>query len=337
MPSARLGAGEIDLPDAGEMVLPNKNAHTSTANPSSALQARSNQLNFSTCNMIQKSTVQLLRFPFSFFLMPVYLFALTQLDHIAWPSALLVFVLLHLLVYPASNGYNSYMDRDETPIGGVQHPLQPTRQLFYVSVLMDVMALVASVLISLYFSFGLLLYIVASRAYSYRGIRLKKYPIIGFFTVIIFQGACTFWLVYHGSSEIVHTEFPVPEMLAASFLIGGFYPLTQIYQHQADKADGVYTLSYLLGYRGTFIFCACAYILAMLFLGYSFFSSGLVIQFFVLTLFFLPTLLYFLWWASRVWKNEEAADFKHTMRMNVIASSCTNLGFLTVLILNHFE
>lgn len=287
--------------------------------------------------MIQKSTVQLLRFHFSFFLLPVYLFALTQLVHINWTRAALVFVILHLLVYPASNGYNSYMDRDETPIGGVQHPLQPTRQLFYFTLLLDVVAIAASLFISLYFTAGLLLYILASRAYSYRGIRLKKYPVAGYLTVLIFQGACTFWLVYHGSSETLRTNFPVSGMLAAAFLIGGFYPLTQIYQHQADKADGVETLSYLLGYRGTFVFCAAVYSLAMILLGYTFFSSLLFVQFFVLLIFFLPILVYFLWWATRVWKDTGAADFKHTMRMNVLASVCTNLGFLTTLILNHFE
>ena len=44
------------------------------------------------------------------------------------------------------------------------------------------------------------LYIGASKAYSYRGIRLKKFPVIGYLTVIIFQGALTFWLVYYGSN-----------------------------------------------------------------------------------------------------------------------------------------
>jgi 1,4-dihydroxy-2-naphthoate octaprenyltransferase len=202
---------------------------------------------------------------------------------------------------------------------------------------MDLTALAASLFVSIYFSFGLLLYILASRAYSYRGIRLKKYPIVGFLTVLLFQGACTFWLVYHGCSEALRTSIPLSGMMAASLLIGGFYPLTQIYQHQTDKADGVHTLSYLLGYKGTFIFCAVVYSMAMLFLGYTFLSSLLFMQFFVLSFFFLPILTYFLWWASRVWKDIGAADFKHTMRMNVLASACTNLGFLTVLILNHFE
>ena len=88
--------------------------------------------------MLQKSTIQLLRFHFSFFLMPVYWFALSQVPAISWPRALLVFLILHLLVYPASNGYNSYMDRDETAIGGLEKPMQPTRQLFYTTVFMDI-------------------------------------------------------------------------------------------------------------------------------------------------------------------------------------------------------
>ena len=160
--------------------------------------------------------------------MPVYWYALSQTANINRAHALLIFILLHLLVYPASNGYNSYMDRDTESVGGIKNPMQPTRQLFYVSVLFDVMALAASTLISKYFLIGLLAYILASRAYSYRGIRLKKYPIIGYITVIIFQGAVTFFLVIHGCSVEKTLNVPWMGILAASLLIGGFYPLTQI-------------------------------------------------------------------------------------------------------------
>jgi 1,4-dihydroxy-2-naphthoate octaprenyltransferase len=269
--------------------------------------------------------------------MPVYWFALTQLVNINWWRAILVFLILHVLVYPASNGYNSYMDRDETPIGGLKNPLQPTRQLFYVTIVMDVAAVTASFFISWYFAVGILFYIMASRAYSNRKIRLKKYPLLGYATVVVFQGAVTYWLVYHGSSEALHTKASASGMTAASLLIGGFYPLTQIYQHKADKDDGVETISYKLGYRGTFIFCAVVYSVAMAFLGYTFLSSLMIAQFFILLIFFLPILVYFVWWVAKVWKHSEAADFKHTMRMNLLASSCTNLGFITVLILNHLE
>lgn len=287
--------------------------------------------------MLNKSTIQLLRFHFSFFLMPVYWLALTQLVHIHWGRSAIVFIILHLLVYPASNGYNSYMDRDETPIGGLQNPMQPTKQLFYTTVLMDVAAVTASLFISWYFALGIFLYIMASRAYSYRGIRLKQYPFTGYITVIIFQGALTYWLVYHGCSEALYTNASFSGMMAASLLIGGFYPLTQIYQHKADAADGVETISYKLGYRGTFIFCASVYSVAMAFLGYTFLASLLIVQFFMVLIFFTPILVYFLWWAVKVWKDNSAADFKHTMRMNILASTCTNLGFIIALIMNHLE
>lgn len=285
---------------------------------------------------MQKSTIQLLRFHFSLFLMPIYWFALSQVPTINWLNAVIVFIVLHVLVYPASNGYNSYMDRDETAIGGLEQPMQPTRQLFWVTVLMDSIAVLMSFFVSHYFSIGVLLYILVSRAYSYRGIRLKQYPFIGFLTVVIFQGAVTFWLVYHGSSDILMVKVPLPAMIAASLLIGGFYPLTQIYQHEADKADGVTTISYVLGYRGTFIFTAIVYALSFGVLVYWFLFSFQVTGLILLQLFFLPTLIFFFYWANKVWKNTAAANFKHTMQMNLITSVCTNLAFITILILKYF-
>ena len=224
-------------------------------------------------NTTLHSTLQLLRFHFSFFLMPVYFFALSQVNHINWCDAALIFIILHLLVYPASNGYNSYMDRDTSPIGGIKNPLQPTRQLFFVTIWMDVIAVALSFFITWFFAIGIFLYILASRAYSYRGIRLKKFPVTGYLTVIIFQGAVTFFLVFHGSSSNHTIHVPVISVIASSLLIGGFYPLTQIYQHEEDLKDGVKTISYKLGYTGTFIFTGIVYAFAFCMLGLQFFLN----------------------------------------------------------------
>lgn len=283
--------------------------------------------------MIRSSTIQLLRFPFSIFLMPVYWFALSQVPDIDISRAILVFCILHVLVYPASNGYNSYMDRDTDSIGGVENPQQPTRQLFHVTVGMDILACLLSLLISPLFCIGLITYIVASRAYSFRGIRLKQYPVIGYLTVVIFQGAVTFFLVMHGSSTSLTTDVPIPAMIVASLLIGGFYPLTQIYQHRQDQEDGVTSISMLLGYRGTFIFTAIIYALAMGILAFYLFSTLQETGFFILQIFFVPILVYFIHWFRTVTKNTAAADFKHTMKMNLLASICSNAAFITLLII----
>ena len=283
------------------------------------------------------STLQLLRFHFSFFLMPVFWFALSQLVYINGFHTIIVFAILHLLVYPASNGYNSYMDRDTESIGGIKKPLQPTRQLLYTTMAMDGLAILLGIFISLYFAAGILIYILASKAYSYRGIRLKQYPVTGYLTVVIFQGAFTFALVYHGCSFDKSVDIPVLPMIAASLLIGGFYPLTQIYQHEADTKDGVKTLSYILGYRGTFIYCGIIYSLAFTVLAYYFFSSLQTQAFYVFTLCMLPVIIYFLWWAFKAWQNNLNANYTYTMRMNLIASVCTNISFIIIFIQNYFE
>jgi 1,4-dihydroxy-2-naphthoate octaprenyltransferase len=282
---------------------------------------------------IHRSTIQLLRLHFSLFLLPIYLFALSQLDAINWAKAAIVFFILHFLVYPSSNGYNSYMDKDNKPIGGLSHPMQPTRQLFYTTVIMDLLAIVISFFIDWIFASGILLYILASRAYSFRGIRLKKYPVIGYLVVIIFQGAVTFFLAWYGSNDTPNTSIPVLPMLAGTCLIGGYYPLTQIYQHQDDLDDGVITISYKLGKKGTFLFCGILFLMATILMYLTFQQQQSLIPFLVFAGCMLPVIIFFSGWMKKVWSDESKADFKNSLRMNVLASACTAGCFITLIIL----
>ncbi len=287
--------------------------------------------------MLSASTIKLLRLPFAIFLTPIYFFALSQVEHVNWTKAVLVFIILHLLVYPASNGYNSYMDRDTKSIGGLEHPPPPSRELFLTTIVLDVAAIILGFLVTPLFGFLMPLYIGASKAYSYRGIRLKKFPVIGYLTVIIFQGAFTFWLVYHGSSSEHLLWPPWQAMVVCALLIGGFYPLTQIYQHQQDLDDGVMTISYKLGYTGTFIFCAVVYAIAWTFMAQFFISRKETTKFLVISIFFVPVIVYFIRWFTAVNRNKEAANFRNTMKMNWIAASCTNAVFILLLIWKYFE
>lgn len=285
--------------------------------------------------ILKRSTVQLLRFPFSFFLMPVFWFALACTDHIDAARATLIFVILHLLVYPSSNGYNSYMDRDTDSIGGIEHPMEPEKQLLYVTIMMDVLALILGFFISSLFAGLLACYIICSRLYSYRGVRLKRFPVAGYITVILNQGGLVWVAVFTGASS---GSQPVPWLAAAAacLLIGGFYPITQVYQHEADRRDGVQTISMLMGRRGTFVFCAVVYLAAFLLLFLYFQAAKKLLLFGILQIFFLPVLVYFIGWAAKVWKDGRLANFFHTMRMNWLASTCTNLGFITILIMRYF-
>lgn len=287
--------------------------------------------------MLSSSTFKLLRIPFSFFLSPIYFFALAQVQDINWVNALLIFFILHFLIYPASNGYNSYMDRDTDSIGGLEKPPLPSQQLFWVTVILDCIGILLSLIIGPLFTVVMLFYIGASKAYSYRGIRLKKFPYLGYLVVILFQGAVTFWLVYYGSNQESTTAVPWQGMVICSLLVGGFYPLTQIYQHKQDFEDGVTTISYKLGYIGTFIFCSVVYILAWVFMAQFFIGNKKAIQLLVVGIFFIPVIVYFIRWFVLVRKNYREANFKNTMKMNWLAATCTNISFLILLIWRWIE
>ena len=282
--------------------------------------------------MLHASTIQLLRFHFSLFLLPVYLFAVSQVQQLQLLPALAVFFVLHVLVYPSSNGYNSYIDRDDSPIGGLKNPLQPTRQLYYITVIMDVFAVLLSAFISSGFAAGVALYILASRIYSGPPARLKRFPLTGFLIVFICQGALIFFLTYNTVGRSGQT--PLIPMIVSSCLIGALYPLTQIYQHKQDTASGIVTLSILLGKKGTFVFSLCMFLAATFLLWLHFEMQGHLNYFYLFLLVTLPVVLYFLSWMIRVWKDEEKADFRHSLTMNVIATACTGIYFLTLSILN---
>ena len=187
------------------------------------------------------------------------------------------------------------------------------------------------------FTAVMLLYIGASKAYSYRGIRLKRFPYLGYLVVIVFQGAVTFWLVYYGSSVEQNIQVPWQGLVICSLLVGGFYPLTQIYQHKQDIDDGVRTISYKLGYLGTFIFCTVVYIFAWVCMAQFFIQYRKGNQLLMIGIFFVPVIVYFIRWFIQVAKNPQEANFKNTMKMNWLAATCTNISFIILLIWRWFE
>ncbi|MEA5426964.1 UbiA family prenyltransferase [Arcicella lustrica] len=276
-----------------------------------------------------------LRIPFSFFLMPVYWFALSQTNHVNTGISIGVFVLLHLLIYPASNAYNSYYDKDEGSIGGLENPPPVSKELFYVAWALDILAIIIAYFLSGWvLALALFIYSSISKAYSNDKIRLKKYPILSWITVGIFQGAFTYLTVIQAIdnvliSDLMQEKYLFPAVLS-SFNLLGFYPMTQIYQHEEDAKRGDLTMSRLLGIRGTFLFTAGIFLLVTI--GFFFFFQEKEIfnfsAFIVYLLVMSPVLIFFNVWFLKVLKNEQLADYKHTMQLNFLGSICLNLFFI---------
>jgi 4-hydroxybenzoate polyprenyltransferase len=281
-----------------------------------------------------RDTITLLRIPFSLLLMPVFLLALSQSVYIDPATTLWTFVILHLLVYPASNGYNSYEDRDTSSIGGVAHPPEPPVQLYYTTAAMDISALVLSwVFVGGLFTWCVVAYIIASRAYSSRIVRWKRDPVKGFLTVVFFQGGFTYFMIWTGVHGV---PFEVPDpfiMLACSLQIAAYYPLTQIYQHDADRENGDTTMSMMLGYKGTFVFSGAMMACAGMCYWKYFSDTDRVEDFLLLGVFLLPVIANFCLWFHKVMRSPSNADYKHTMRMSILSAACMSLCFITMILI----
>ncbi|MEM7109511.1 MAG: UbiA family prenyltransferase [Bacteroidota bacterium] len=282
--------------------------------------------------MFKKSTWLHLRIPFSFFLLPVYLFALAISPNINESRIVIVLLALHIFLYPASNGYNSYFDKDEGSIGGLKHPPKVSVGLYYMSLIFDAIAIALGLLINWQFALMLFVYGLVSKAYSHPSIRLKKLPFTSWFIAGLFQGFFTFLMSYAGLNDytiaqVLNLNVLIPGLLSSAILWGS-YPMTQIYQHKEDKKRGDITLSLKLGVLGTFHFTALAFGLASASFVWYFVEAYRMKYALAFLISMTPVILFFGYWYFKVRAERSQADFTNTMRLNYLSAIFLNAFFI---------
>jgi len=278
--------------------------------------------------------LKLMRIPFSIFLMPVFWFSLSNLEVVNVFKGLHIFLMLHLFVYPASNGYNSYFDKDEGSIGGLEKPPPVNQFLFPLVVAFDLIAVFYAAWITPLFGVLIGIYLLVSKAYSYDKIRLKKFPILSTLIVTLFQGAFIFLSVQYGMGQgledCLEIRHWLPALCSTIFLLGS-YPLTQVYQHEEDALRGDQTLSLRLGVQGTFVFSRLFFLLGTVLLIAFYWLSAQYTSIACFLGFGIPILVYFEFWAKACKRSAKNANFKHAMRMNLLSSVCLSLAFVAML------
>lgn len=274
-----------------------------------------------------------LRLHFQLLLAPIFLWgyflAGGHPDRHFW----IAFIAFHLFLYGGTTVYNSYYDRDEGPVGGLQKPPPVTPEMLPFSMLMQAIGALMASLVNLTLLLIYLTVFILFTAYSHPAPRLKGRPFVGLLTVALGQGvlaALAGWVTAQPGLSTL-SGFDWVALLAAALLTTGFYPLTQIYQIDADAGRGDVTFAVWAGPRGTFVFGLITMSLATAILAIIFNQLFGLLQTLVLTLFCLGLLLCIFYWSLTYDPGQVVANYRRVMRLY----RSLTLGFLGFLCL-HF-
>lgn len=214
---------------------------------------------------IQRALIHL-RLAFSLVLTPLFLWGvhLTRPGPIVWGHVLVAYLIVHVLLYGGMNAFNSYYDRDEGPIGSLLEPPPVDRTVLIVALSAKAAALLTGLILDLRFGLLVGLGVIFSVAYSHPRWRWKERPLYAAIFVFVGQGVLGVlwgWAAAASAEGALATRWPwdglkILAVLSAACWTLGFYPLTGVYQIDADGQRGIRTLAVALGPAGCFAFAA---------------------------------------------------------------------------------
>ncbi len=203
-----------------------------------------------------------LRLPFNYVLAPLFVWggyvSGAALDGVFW----LGFLAFHLFLYGGTNMFNSYYDRDAGPIGGLARPPAVDRGMLWGALALKAVGLVFAAALGPLFTALYLAFVLYSISYSHPAIRLKRRPLWSAASVFVGQGLVGFlagWVAAAGALPAASDPPALAAALGAALLVSALYPVTQIYQLEADAGRGDLTVARRLGPGGVFV-----YVLALL-------------------------------------------------------------------------
>ena len=168
------------------------------------------------------------------------------------------FLAFHVFLYGGITAYNSYYDRDEGPVGGLRKPPAVTEPLLGFSFGVQLIGLAIAVAVDWWLTLLYSVVMLLSVAYSHPRFRWKARPLLSLAVVAFGQGGIGFVAGWLCAASPPNALFDSPDgllgMAAAILLTTGFYPLSQLYQVDEDRARGDFTFSVVYGPVASFRF-----------------------------------------------------------------------------------
>jgi 1,4-dihydroxy-2-naphthoate octaprenyltransferase len=208
-----------------------------------------------------------LRLQFQLILSGIFLWAFLLAGGVPDRRALFAFLILHVLLYGGTTAYNSWYDQDEGPITGLRTPPRAGRLCQVGGLAFMLAGALLAWRIGTAFAIVYAAIMLLSIAYSHPRIRFKNGPATSLAVVAFGQGLLGFLA---GAVVAVPHGLPAPTLglvfggLAATLLVTGLYPLTQVFQMEEDLARGDRTFAARFGPRVVFRTTLACFALALL-------------------------------------------------------------------------
>lgn len=205
-----------------------------------------------------------LRLHFQLLLAPIFLWGFYLGNGGLGPRAVLVFIVIHAFLYGGATAFNSAYDRDRGPVGGLKRPPTVTDELLPFSLAVLLLGWGLSAIVSWEFFGVYTAILVLALAYSHPRIRLKARPWTSLATIFAGQGLLGFlggWTAAGAPLSDVLGRESLLGALAASLIVSGFYPLSQLFQIEDDRSRGDRTIAVAWGAERCFRLAQAAFAL----------------------------------------------------------------------------
>jgi 4-hydroxybenzoate polyprenyltransferase len=259
-----------------------------------------------------------------FFLGALYLPTISDYTHFAF-----LFFLVYILLFGGANAYNSYIDKDEGPIGGLEHPPKMARWMYYGAWLIQILGFIVSISINFIFGVLYLVSILLSWMYSGTTVRLKAKPLLSFFVVGIGTAFNTTIMGYLASGGTTVSSELILGALGITIIILSMYPFSQAYQIKEDTKRGDRTFAAAYGIQAIQKNYLYLFIIGFLLLSSSFHSNNPV----ALSLFIIGVVAYISIWQVVKTITGDRSEYKKVMKTKYYGGMAFTLAILLLLLL----
>lgn len=265
-----------------------------------------------------------LRLHFQLLLAPVFLWGAVLAGGGLNLRLVLAFVVVHVFLYGGITAFNSAYDRDEGPVGGLERPPPVSAALlpFAVAVKLAGWALALPLGATFFALYGLVA--LLSVGYSHPRVRFKARPLAALATVAIGQGVLPFlaaWSAVRGEAGSAASAVGALGAMAATGLVLGFYPLSQLFQIDEDRARGDRTIPVAWGPAGAFyLSLACFTIGGIALLAVVAERWGWA-EAAVFGAFLMALTAAVAWWGRVFEPRAVLANYRRVMRLNTVAAA----------------